>query len=81
MRCVGTRRKYCIPDHRYSGAYLRPKAIVYSSLHNPNVSADAKQHSQAMLDELGGDQPRKELHKARGDQNKDPTRVSAGLKA
>ncbi|KAJ5492485.1 Conidiation-specific protein 6 [Penicillium expansum] len=52
-----------------------------AALHNPNVSEEAKQHSQAMLDELGGDQPRKELHKARGDQNKDPTRVSAGLKA
>ncbi|EKV10207.1 Conidiation protein Con-6, putative [Penicillium digitatum] len=52
-----------------------------ASLSNPNVSEEAKQNAKAMLEDLGGDQPRKELHQARGDQNKNPTRVSAGLKA
>ncbi|KGO63814.1 Conidiation-specific protein 6 [Penicillium italicum] len=52
-----------------------------ASLSNPKVSQEAKHHSQDMLNELGGDQPRKELHQARGDQSKDPVRVSAGLKA
>lgn len=80
MRCVGTRRKYYIPDHKTSRVYLRPKAIFHSTLSNPKVSQEAKQHAQAMLNELGGDQPREELYQAR-DQNKDPTRVSAGLKA
>ncbi|KAJ6138520.1 hypothetical protein N7471_005006 [Penicillium samsonianum] len=51
-----------------------------ATLSNPKVSQEAKQHAQAMLNELGGDQPREELYQAR-DQNKDPTRVSAGLKA
>lgn len=50
-------------------------------MRNPKVGQEAKQNAQAMLNELGGDQPREELHKARGDQNKDPVRVSAGLKA
>ncbi|OQD74714.1 hypothetical protein PENANT_c169G08012 [Penicillium antarcticum] len=50
-------------------------------LSNPNVSEEAKQNAQAMLDEIGGDRPREELYQARGDQNKDPMRVSAGLKA
>ncbi|KAJ5607593.1 hypothetical protein N7537_004212 [Penicillium hordei] len=52
-----------------------------AALRNPKVGQEAKQNAQAMLNELGGDQPREELHKARGDQNKDPVRVSAGLKA
>jgi Conidiation protein 6. len=58
-----------------------PNYIFYSALRNPKVGQEAKQNAQAMLNELGGDQPREELHKARGDQNKDPVRVSAGLKA
>lgn len=48
---------------------------------NPKVGEEAKQHAQAKLDELGGDRPREELYKARGDQGKDPVRVEAGLKA
>ncbi|CAG7949264.1 unnamed protein product [Penicillium nalgiovense] len=52
-----------------------------STLSNPNVSEEAKQNAQAMLNEIGGDNPREELFQARGDQNKDPMRVSAGLKA
>jgi hypothetical protein len=51
-----------------------------STLSNPRVSQEAKQHAQAMLNELGGDQPRKDLYEGR-DRNKDPVRVSAGLKA
>ncbi|KAI9932570.1 hypothetical protein ASPWEDRAFT_33458 [Aspergillus wentii DTO 134E9] len=52
-----------------------------ATLSNPNVSEEAKQNAQAMLNEIGGDRPRDELYEARGDQNKDPMRVSAGLKA
>lgn len=52
------------------------------TLNNPNVSEDAKQHARDVLDnELGGNQPREEIHNIRGDQNKDPTRVAAGYKA
>ncbi|CAI7665743.1 hypothetical protein PCG10_002853 [Penicillium crustosum] len=52
-----------------------------AALRNPKVGQQAKQNAQAKLNELGGDRPREELHHARGDQNKDPVRVSAGLKA
>ncbi|KAJ5468312.1 hypothetical protein N7475_006064 [Penicillium sp. IBT 31633x] len=51
-----------------------------ATLSNPKVSEEAKENAQAMLDKLGGDQPREELYQSRG-KNKDPTRVSAGLKA
>ncbi|KAJ5566617.1 hypothetical protein N7535_008255 [Penicillium sp. DV-2018c] len=51
-----------------------------ATLSNPRVSEKAKQHAQSMLDELGGDQPRKDLYHGK-EQNKDPTRVQAGLKA
>jgi hypothetical protein len=78
---VGTRRKYYIPHYKNQRAHLTPNAIFCSTLSNPNVSEEAKQNAQAMLNELGGDQPREELYQARGDQNKDPMRVSAGLKA
>ncbi|KAJ5412762.1 hypothetical protein PENPOL_c008G02605 [Penicillium polonicum] len=52
-----------------------------AAMKNPKVGEEAKQHAQAKLDELGGDRPREELYKARGDQGKDPVRVEAGLKA
>lgn len=78
---MATRRKYYIPVHKNSSAYLRPKIISYSALRNPKVGQEAKQNAQTKLNELGGDRPHEELHKARGDQNKDPVRVSAGYKA
>ena len=34
-----------------------------------------------MLDQLGGDQPSHDLYTESGEQNKDPMRVNAGLKA
>ncbi|KOS46273.1 hypothetical protein ACN38_g2765 [Penicillium nordicum] len=52
-----------------------------AALRNPKVGQEAKENAQARLNELGGDQPRAELYKARGDESKDPVRVSAGLKA
>ncbi|OQE42889.1 hypothetical protein PENCOP_c003G01682 [Penicillium coprophilum] len=52
-----------------------------ATLSNQKVSEEAKQNAQAMLDEIGGDQPREELYEARGDKRKNPVRVSAGLKA
>ncbi|KAJ5932137.1 hypothetical protein N7516_006626 [Penicillium verrucosum] len=52
-----------------------------AALRNPKVGQEAKENAQAKLNELGGDQPREELYKARGDESKDPVRVSAGLKA
>ncbi|KAJ5453043.1 Conidiation-specific protein 6 [Penicillium cf. griseofulvum] len=52
-----------------------------AALSNPNVSDEAKEHSQSVLNEMGGDRPREELYQSRGDQGKDPVRVSAGLKA
>jgi Conidiation protein 6. len=53
-----------------------------STLSNPRVSNKAKQHAQYMLDnELGGDEPRKEIHSAQEKQSLDSTRVAAGYKA
>lgn len=54
---------------------------TYSTLNNPRVSDEAKQNAQSMLDQLGGDQPSHELYSESGEQNKDPMRVNAGLKA
>ena len=54
---------------------------TYSTLSNPRVSEEAKQNAQGKLSELGGDKPRHEIYQARGDPNKDPIRVEAGLKA
>lgn len=52
------------------------------TLNNPNVSEAVKQHARDVLDdEIGGDQPREQIHKVRGDRNKDPTRVVVGYKA
>ncbi|KAG2417123.1 hypothetical protein HFD88_008341 [Aspergillus terreus] len=51
-----------------------------STLSNPRTSNEAKKHAQEMLNELGGDQPREELH-AHAEHGKDPTRVVSGLKA
>ncbi|KAL4866702.1 hypothetical protein BDV12DRAFT_198922 [Aspergillus spectabilis] len=53
-----------------------------STLNNSNVSKEAKQHAQDVLDnEIGGSQPQEDLYDAQGDQNKSPNRVSGGLKA
>ncbi|KAL5333300.1 Conidiation protein 6-domain-containing protein [Aspergillus crustosus] len=53
-----------------------------ATLNNPNVSKEAKQHAQDVLDnEIGGSQPQEELYEARGDYEKSPNRVSGGLKA
>ncbi|PLN83646.1 hypothetical protein BDW42DRAFT_192088 [Aspergillus taichungensis] len=52
-----------------------------ATLSNPNVSDEAKSHAQYMLDhELGGDEPRQEIHAAQS-HGEDPTRVAAGYKA
>ena len=51
------------------------------TVNNPNVSDEAKQNAQGMLQDLGGDQPREEIHHAQGQYDKDPMRVNAGLKA
>ncbi|KAJ5170832.1 uncharacterized protein N7500_003615 [Penicillium coprophilum] len=51
-----------------------------AALSNRNVSPEAKQHAHARLNELGGGQPHEESYQA-GGEGKDPTRVSAGLKA
>ncbi|KAJ5502924.1 hypothetical protein N7463_005798 [Penicillium fimorum] len=51
-----------------------------AALSNRNVSPEAKQHAQEMLNELSGDQAREPRHQAESE-SKDPTRVSAGLKA
>lgn len=55
--------------------------IAKSTLNNPNTSDEAKQNAQAMIEQLGGDQPREELYNLRGDATKDPNRVAGGLKA
>ncbi|GFN12698.1 Con-6 family protein [Aspergillus tubingensis] len=52
-----------------------------ATLNNPNTSDEAKQNAQAMIEQLGGDQPREELYNLRGDATKDPNRVAGGLKA
>ncbi|KAJ5488041.1 hypothetical protein N7530_002341 [Penicillium desertorum] len=52
-----------------------------ATLSNPRVSEEAKQNTQGKLSELGGDKPRYKIYQARGDPNKDPIRVEAGLKA
>ncbi|KAJ5365373.1 hypothetical protein N7517_008259 [Penicillium concentricum] len=51
-----------------------------AAMSNRKVSPEAKQHAQDMLNELGGDQAREERYQAEAE-NKNPTRVSAGLKA
>lgn len=61
--------------------YRRRLPTFSSTLSNPNVSEEAKQNAQAMLNEIGGGHPSEELFQARGDQNKDPMGVLAGLKA
>ncbi|KAJ5462792.1 hypothetical protein N7475_007736 [Penicillium sp. IBT 31633x] len=60
---------------------LNKKRGYKATLSNPNVSEEAKQNAQAMLNEIGGGHPSEELFQARGDQNKDPMGVLAGLKA
>ncbi|KAL4805670.1 Conidiation protein 6-domain-containing protein [Aspergillus unguis] len=53
-----------------------------ATLHNPNVSQEAKQHAKDMLDnEVGGSESQEELYNARGDYDKSPTRMSGGLRA
>ncbi|KAL4781034.1 Conidiation protein 6-domain-containing protein [Aspergillus varians] len=53
-----------------------------ATLNNPNVSQEAKDHAQKVLDnELGGNQPQEDLYGTRGDHDKDPNRMAAGLKA
>ncbi|KAL4919253.1 hypothetical protein BDW62DRAFT_200129 [Aspergillus aurantiobrunneus] len=53
-----------------------------ATLNNPNVSQEARDHAQRVLDnEIGGNQPQEELYDTRGDRDKDPTRRAAGLKA
>ncbi|KAJ6003524.1 hypothetical protein N7451_006071 [Penicillium sp. IBT 35674x] len=53
-----------------------------ATLSNPKVSNEAKQHAQYMLDnELGGDEPREEIHSAQENQSGDSNRVAAGYKA
>ncbi|KAL4924608.1 Con-6 family protein [Aspergillus undulatus] len=53
-----------------------------ATLNNPNVSQEAKDHAQSVLDnEIGGNQPQEELYKIRGDRNKSPNRMAGGLKA
>lgn len=52
-----------------------------STLKNPRVSDEAKQHARDVLDaELGGDQPSFDIYEAQ-DAGKEPTRVVGGLKA
>jgi hypothetical protein len=52
------------------------------SLNNSNVSDEGKGRTQAVLDQdVVGDHPHEELYNAGGDQNKDLTRVTAGLRA
>ncbi|KAJ6111323.1 hypothetical protein N7523_007384 [Penicillium sp. IBT 18751x] len=53
-----------------------------ATLSNPKVSNEAKQHARYILDnEIGGDEPRKEIHTAQGKRSRDTTRVAAGYKA
>ncbi|RJE24587.1 conidiation protein Con-6 [Aspergillus sclerotialis] len=51
-----------------------------ATLSNPHTSDEAKKNAQAMLDRLGGDQPRDGLYE-QSKHGKDPTRVMSGLKA
>lgn len=52
-----------------------------STLKNPKVSDEAKQHASDVLNnELGWDNPRHELYDVRA-RNKEPNRVAGGLKA
>ena len=76
MRCAVTKRMTC-PMLNWTVLILKCRTI-----NNPNVSEAAKEHARDVLDnELGGDQPREQIHKFQGDHNKDPTRVEAGYKA
>ncbi|KAJ6038310.1 uncharacterized protein N7446_005120 [Penicillium canescens] len=55
-----------------------------TSLNNSNVSDEGKGRTQAVPDQdqdAVGYHPHKELYNAGGDQNKDLTRVTAGLRA
>ncbi|RDH27549.1 hypothetical protein BDQ94DRAFT_153737 [Aspergillus welwitschiae] len=51
-----------------------------ATLSNPHTSDEAKQNAQAMLEQLGGDQPRDELYD-QTERGKDPSRFMGGLKA
>ncbi|KAL3488426.1 Conidiation protein 6-domain-containing protein [Aspergillus germanicus] len=53
-----------------------------ATTNNPNVSKEAKQHAESMLqNEVGGNEAQEELYERRGDYNKSPNRVAGGLKA
>ncbi|KAL2817938.1 Conidiation protein 6-domain-containing protein [Aspergillus cavernicola] len=53
-----------------------------ATLNNPNVSQEAKDHAQSVLDsEFGGNRPQEELYNIRGDRDKSPNRMAGGLKA
>ncbi|KAL2786335.1 Conidiation protein 6-domain-containing protein [Aspergillus keveii] len=53
-----------------------------ATTNNPNVSKEAKEHAESMLqNEVGGNEAQEELYERRGDYNKSPNRVAGGLKA
>ncbi|KAJ0415925.1 Conidiation protein 6-domain-containing protein [Aspergillus carlsbadensis] len=53
-----------------------------AATNNPNVSKQAKQHAESMLQhEVGGGEAQEELYNQRGDYDKSPNRVAGGLKA
>lgn len=49
-------------------------------MHNPLVSEEGKEHACEMLQEMDDEEARQELYQL-GEKPKDPTRVTAGLKA
>lgn len=78
MPCVATKRKKCSFVFLIMHGQL---TCTQSTLKNPRVSDEAKQHAQDVLDnEIHGDQPRQDLYQVR-QQNKEPNRVAGGLKA
>jgi hypothetical protein len=81
MPCAATKREYFDPTTELRILTERD----YSTLHNPRVSDEAKQHAQYMLDnEIGGDKPREEIHSAQRASTSgggNPSRVAAGYKA
>ncbi|CEL01988.1 hypothetical protein BJX68DRAFT_268799 [Aspergillus pseudodeflectus] len=53
-----------------------------ATINNPNVSKEAKEHAEYMLqNEVGGEEAQEELYRRRGDYDKSPNRVAGGLKA
>jgi hypothetical protein len=57
-----------------------PHMTLQAAVNNPNVSEEAKEESRRIIDELEHD-PQTEAQRRGYDEDKDETRVNAGLKA